>query len=101
MTCPADTADGECGSWLRVTGEDFGGSVTCRSCSTIWDTERLLWVVASSSEADLWVDSGAAVRHTGVPESTLRRWGREGRIKRKGSLYEYKSLSNALRVVTV
>lgn len=100
VTCPTDTESGECGTLLRVTGEDFGGTVTCRTCRTAWHTERLLWVVASSTEADLWVDTDAAVRHTGVPESTLRRWGREGRIKRKGALYEYKSLSNVLRTVT-
>ena len=46
VTCPADTDDGECGELLRVTGEDFGGSVTCRACRTSWPTERLLWVVA-------------------------------------------------------
>jgi hypothetical protein len=96
VTCPSDSndSDGECGTWLRVTGQDFGGHITCRTCNTSWPTERLLRVVASSSEADLWVDTDVAVRHTGLPESTLRRWGKAGKIKRKGSLYEYKSLND-------
>ena len=99
VTCPTDTEDGECGTLLRVTGQDFGGDVICRTCNTSWPTERLLRVVASSTEADLWVDTDVAVRHTGVPESTLRRWGKDGKIKRKGSLYEYKSLNEVMRVV--
>ena len=99
VTCPADTDDGECGEWLRVTGEDFGGEVTCRSCRTSWVTERLLWVVASSTEADMWVDVAAAVKHTGVPESTLRRWARQGKVKRRAAMYEYKSLALMVRTV--
>ena len=99
VTCPADTDDGECGEWLRVTGEDFGGEVTCRSCRTSWPTERLLWVVASSSEADMWVDAAAAARHTGVPESTLRRWARQGKVRRRGTMYEYKSIALMVRTV--
>jgi hypothetical protein len=100
VTCPADTDQGECGQMLRVTGQDFGQNITCRACGTSWPTERLLWVVASSKEADMWVDADAAARHTGVPETTLRRWGKQGRIKRKGRMYEYKSLTNVLRAVT-
>jgi hypothetical protein len=96
VTCPADTDDGECGTVLRVTGDDFGGCVTCKGCKATWPTDRLLMVVASSNEADMWVDTDVAVRHTGVAESTLRRWGKAGKIKRHGSLYEYKSLNKVI-----
>lgn len=97
VTCPTDTNQGECGNILRVTGQDFDNEITCRKCQTTWPTERLLHVVATSQEAEIWVDTEAAARHTGVPESTLRRWGKQGRIKRRGSLYEYKSLTNVIR----
>jgi hypothetical protein len=100
VTCPADTDTGECGNTLRITGEDFGSIVTCKHCRTNWHTERLLWVVASSTEADLWIDTEAAVKQTGIPEATLRRWGKQGRIKRKGPLYEYKSLTLMLTTIT-
>jgi hypothetical protein len=99
VTCPTDTDDGECGTILRVTGKDFGHEVTCRKCRTTWPTERLLWVVASSTEADLWVDTDVAVRHTGVPESTLRRWAKEKRVRKMGGMYEYKSLASVVRAV--
>lgn len=97
VTCPTDTTQGECGNPLRVTGEDFGNEITCRKCRSTWPTERLLHVVATSQEAEIWVDTEAAARHTGVPESTLRRWGRQGKIKRRGAMYEYKSLNNVIR----
>jgi hypothetical protein len=97
VTCPTDTTNGECGNILRVTGQDFDNEITCRKCRTTWPTERLLHVVATSHDAEIWVDTEAAARHTGVPESTLRRWGKEGRIKRRGALYEYKSLTGVIR----
>jgi hypothetical protein len=100
VTCPTDTPNGECGHTLRVTGQDFEGTITCKACRTTWHTERLLWVVASSTEADLWIDTEAAVKQTGIPEATLRRWGKQGRIKRKGPLYEYKSLTQLLTAVS-
>jgi hypothetical protein len=97
VTCPADTDTGECGTWLRVTGQDFGQEISCRKCRTTWPTERLLMVVATSTEADLWIDTEAATRHTGVPEASLRRYAKQGKIKRQGSLYEYKSLTTVMR----
>jgi hypothetical protein len=54
-------------------------------------------VVATSQEADLWIDVEAAARHTNVPESTLRRYAKEGKITKRGSLYEYKSLTTIIR----
>jgi hypothetical protein len=100
VTCPTDTNTGECGNTLRITGQDFGQEITCKKCQTLWPTDRLLHVVATSTEAEIWVDTEAAARHTGVPESTLRRWGKTGKIKRKGSLYEYKSLNKIITTTT-
>ena len=101
VTCPTDTDDGECGTWLRVTGQDFGKDITCRKCRTTWPTERLLMVVATSTEADLWIDIEAATRHTGVPEASLRRYANQGKIKRQGALYEYKSLAAVIRAPAI
>lgn len=92
VTCPADADDGECGHVLLVSGDDFGGEVTCRSCRTTWPVERLLHVVASSKHAELWLDGQAAAMHLGVSERTLRTWAAEGRIKRDHGRYEVHSL---------
>jgi hypothetical protein len=97
VTCPADTNHGECGNVLRVTGQDFDNEITCRKCRTTWPTERLLRVVAASKDAEIWVDTEAATRHTGVPAATLRRWGKQGKIKKRGTMYEYKSLNLVVR----
>jgi hypothetical protein len=96
VTCPSDTEDGECGQQLRVSGEDFGGQVTCRSCRTTWPVERLLRVVASSRMAELWLDPEAASEWLGIGERTLRTWAREGRIRRENGRYEVHSLREAM-----
>lgn len=96
VTCPADVQDGECGTQLRVSGEDFGGHVTCRGCNTTWAVERLLHVVASSRHAELWLDPEAASEWLGISERTLRGWAREGRIKRANGRYEVHSLRQAI-----
>jgi hypothetical protein len=97
VTCPADTNENECGNILRITGQDFDTEITCRKCRTTWPVERLLHVVASSQDAEIWVDTEAATRHTGVPAATLRRWGKQGKIKKRGTMYEYKSLNEIVR----
>ena len=96
VTCPTDTEDGECGQVLKVSGEDFGGHVTCRTCRTTWPVERLLRVVASSRHAELWLDPEAASEWLGVHAGTLRRWAKEGRIKRDHGRYEVHSIKEAI-----
>lgn len=96
VTCPTDTDDGECGQQLKVSGEDFGGQVTCRSCRTTWPVERLLRVVASSRHAELWLDPEAASEWLGVHIATLRRWAKDGRIKRDHGRYEVHSIREAI-----
>jgi len=97
VTCPADADDGECGNVLRITGEDFGKDVTCRTCRTTWPTDRLLMVVVASSHATLWVDAAAINTMAGLTDRTLRRWAREGRIKRKGGLYDFAQVMHTMR----
>jgi hypothetical protein len=96
VTCPSDTDQGECGQTLRVTGQDFGGQVTCRACGTVWLTDRLLMVVASSLHAELWLDPEAASEWVGVHVRTLRKWANAGKIKREHGRYEVHSLRQAI-----
>jgi hypothetical protein len=94
VTCPADTNEGECGNVLRVSGEDFDGIVTCKSCKTTWPTHRLLMVVVSSTEALLWIDKDAINTIVGLSASTLKQWGKEGRIRRQNGLYNFQDVLN-------
>ena len=96
VTCPADTDDGECSTQLRVSGEDFGGHISCRGCGTTWPVDRLLHVVASSQHAELWLDPEAASEWLGISERTLRLWAKEGRIMRDHGRYEVHSLRRAI-----
>lgn len=96
VTCPTDMDDGECGQRLKVSGDDFGGQVTCRACQTTWPVERLLRVVASSRMAELWLDPEAASEWLGVHSATLRKWAKHGRIKRSHGRYEVHSLREAI-----
>lgn len=96
VTCPTDTADGECGREFMISGEDFGGEVYCRSCGTSWPVERLLRVVASSQLSELWLDPEAAAEYCGVSSRLLRKWGQQGLIKRERGRYEVHSIREAI-----
>ena len=96
VTCPTDTDDSECGHQLVVTGQDFGGHITCRACGTTWAVERLLRVVASSQHSELWLDPEAASEWLGVHAGTLRKWAKEGRLRREHGRYEVHSLKEAI-----
>ena len=92
LTCPADVEDGECGASIRITGEDFGGSVTCRSCRSVWTVDRLIAVAAASRDAELWIDQGAAMRVLDCSESTLKRLVKDGRVTARREQYDYRTL---------
>ncbi len=96
VTCPADTVSGECSRRIRVTGEDFGSTVSCSGCGTVWRVDRLLMVVASSKHAELWLDPEAASRFYGIPVRDLRRWAQAGRIRRERNRYESHSIRAAI-----
>lgn len=95
-TCPADTSEGECGTGILVSAEDFDNQVTCRKCGTTWPVARLLHVVASSKHAELWLDPAAASEYLNCGQSTLRRWAKDGLIRREHGRYEVHSLREAL-----
>jgi hypothetical protein len=96
VTCPADVEGEECGRQLMVSGEDFGGDVVCRGCGTTWPVERLLRVVAASHHAELWLDPEAAAEWLGVHVATLRRWSKQGRLRREHGRYEVHSLRGVM-----
>ena len=97
VTCPADTDDGECGYPLRISGEDFDREIQCRRCGSGWTVKRLLMVVATSSQAELWLDPEAASIWYQIPTRELRRWGAAGIIKRKHGRYESHSIRDAIQ----
>jgi hypothetical protein len=92
VTCPADTGTGECGNFLRVSGQDFGGTLTCRKCKTNWPTYRLLMVVVSSKQAVLWIDKAAICSVIGFDERTIKRWAQEGKVERRNGLYNFQDV---------
>jgi hypothetical protein len=97
VTCPTDTENGECGNMLRVSGEDFDGSITCRQCQTIWPTYRLLMVVVSSTEALLWLDAQAISTVVGVTERTIRTWAQQEQVQRRNGLYNFQDVIEVAR----
>jgi hypothetical protein len=97
VTCPADGTEGECGNTLLISGEDFDNEITCRKCSTVWPVARLLHVVASSKHAELWLDPQAASEYLNCTPVTLRRWAKEGNIKREKGKYEIHSVIKAIQ----
>ena len=96
VTCPTDTDDGECGQTLTVSGDDFDGSVYCRTCKTDWPVERLLRVVASSRMSELWLDPEAAAKYCGVTSRWLRELSRKKLIRKRRGQYEVHSIRQAL-----
>lgn len=97
VDCPADHAGGICGSRLRVTGEDYGGSVECPRCRTSWDVGRLLRVVASTRQADVWLPADDLALHIGINERTVRKWHAKGLVRRQGGRY---SLDDVRKVIS-
>ena len=96
VTCPSDIDDGECGSRLRVNGEDFDGHITCRQCHTTWPVQRLLLVAASSTTSAIWLDPEAAARMYNITTKTLQRWAKSGRIHKQNGRYDVRQIQQAL-----
>jgi hypothetical protein len=97
VTCPSDSDSGECGNILRVSGDDFGGTLVCRKCKTTWPTYRLLMVVVSSSEALLWLDAEAISTVVGVTERTIRTWAQQNQVQRRNGLYNFNDVIQIAR----
>ena len=96
VACPADVNDGECGNKLRINGEDFDGSVSCRKCSTTWQTQRLLLVAASSATSAIWLDPEAIGRMYNISLRTLQRWAKDGSIQRERGRYDIRQIQQAV-----
>ena len=87
ITCPTDTPEGRCANTIKVSGDELDGTTTCRQCHTTWQIRRLLLVALHDSETAIWVDPEACIRLLGVDDSALRRWHREGKIRRNAGRY--------------
>lgn len=96
VDCPADHAGGICGARLRVTGQDYGGTVTCPRCRTPWDVGRLLRVVSSTRQADVWLPADDLALHVGLNERTLRKWAARGLVRRQGGRYSLDDVRKAI-----
>lgn len=85
IPCPTLTDTGDCAHPLHVTRIHPDEHVHCRRCGRTWDTTQLLAV--AGRDADVWVDAEAAAAHTGVPERTIRSWGKTAKIRRQHNRY--------------
>lgn len=97
VDCPADREDGTCGARLTITGLARTDVVWCKRCSSRWEVERLLLVVASDRDAGVWLPAEDVALLMRVGERTLRRWARDGHVQRHAGLYELNSVREAIR----
>lgn len=96
VTCPADTDNGDCRQPLKITGEDFDTTVTCRSCRTIWTVQRLMRVAVTDPNSDIWCAPDDAADYLGVHPGTLRKWAGAGKISRRHGLYSLSSIRHVI-----
>lgn len=90
IACPTMLDDGSsCGRSLRVSSD--GEPVVCRACGTSWSIEWLIRV--AGEDADGWADVEAVCRLSGLHESTIRRWARSGKVRKRGLLYSVRDIS--------
>jgi len=88
VPCPSDVDDGVCGRRITVEPGDLHGDLWCASCRTTWTPQRLLLVALNDARVSVWgypADISAAL---GIPARTLRRWGEQDLVQRRGSLYD-------------
>lgn len=92
VPCPALIEHGEtiieCGRPLVVNAAE---TTYCRGCGTEWPTTRLLAV--AGRDADIWLDAEAVSEHLGIPERTVRHWGKVGKVARRGMLYRLSDIT--------
>lgn len=96
VTCPASTDDGDCGRPLKITGEDFDASITCRSCNTTWTVQRLMRVAVTDPNSDIWCAPEDAADYLGIHPGTLRKWATAGKIARRHGLYSLSSIRHVI-----
>ena len=100
VQCPADVeVEGEiltCGQMITIRNEQFDDDVFCRGCSTKWNPRRLIAVALSTVDTRAYADADAVLAYFGLPASTLRTWGKSGRIKTSHGRYELRSIQAAI-----
>lgn len=96
ITCPADTGDGVCGTYLSVRTSDLDNTIRCRTCQSEWEPRWLIRVAIETPGARVWTDPEAAATWFGLTERTLRKWGDQGRIHRRDGRYELHSIHEAI-----
>ena len=92
VPCQAPWGDGICGRTLLVDVHNPGLEVQCGRCRSVWTSARLL-IVALSEGGDAWLDAEAVEVCLHVPGSTLRRWAKAGKVRRRGGLYAVADIS--------
>lgn len=90
VACPADLPNGDlCGTWLIVHTQS--DEVVCKRCRTMWHADWLMRVAAAAKTA-IWVDREAILERYTVTDRTLRRWVADGKVRRKGEMYDISGL---------
>jgi hypothetical protein len=80
VLCPG--LDDDCGRRLRVDVADLDSRVSCWACGTEWTARSII-----ARGGDGWADAEAIEHYTGTPASTLRRWAKAGKVRRRGLTY--------------
>lgn len=95
--CPHDTEQGTCGKRLRISGSEVESYFHCPRCGTEWSVDRLMLVLAETSDAAIWLDPEAVTRWYGVDRTTMDRWVRSGKMTKWHGLYDVRPLALAQR----
>lgn len=93
VSCPTD----DCSTTIRVNAHDLDDEVTCKHCDRTWSAATLLNL---AKYHDAWVDVETASRETKIPESTLARWAKAGKVERKGGQYRLESIRERIKVAS-
>jgi hypothetical protein len=97
VECPHDAGEGTCGYRLRIDGNDVDKYFHCPRCGSEWSVDRLMLVVAETTDASMWLDAEAVIGRFGIDRRTLARWVREGRIVKSHGRYDIKPIALAQR----
>jgi hypothetical protein len=95
VPCPGLAAP--CGRILRVNPNDWDEKVRCKGCSTEWTTGRLL---QNADTENLWLCAEDILHMYGIPERTVRHWGKTEKVRRKGNLYHVGDVQTVRRTPT-
>lgn len=99
-TCPTDLEDGRCGYRIQIDpGFSIDDRLTCRRCGNDWTISRLLHVISSDDQAEVWLTGIDAALLFGISDRTLQRWAKEkgSCVKRASGMYEVGSVRAYLR----